>query len=116
MPETVAQALDFGLSPETVARMRDVFSRHAAVRRAWLYGSRAKGNFRPGSDIDLTLEGEKLSHAELLRVETDLDDLDLPYKIDLSLRGQIENPDLLDHIRRVGIVFYERRASSEHAT
>jgi len=73
-----------------------------------LYGSRAKSNYRDGSDIDLTLVGDALSHAQLNRIETQLDDLLLPYTIDLSLFGHIDNANLIDHIRRVGVVFYAR--------
>ena len=73
-----------------------------------LYGSRAKGNYREGSDIDLTLMGDVLSHTQLNRIETQIDDLLLPYAIDLSIFESIDNANLIDHIRRVGVVFYER--------
>lgn len=115
MPEAGTNARPFGLSQEVVARLRGVFARETDVRRVLIYGSRAKGNDRPGSDIDLALEDEGLSHADLLRIETAIDDLNLPYKIDLCLYRQIENPDLLDHIRRVGVVFFERHPPSEQA-
>ncbi|NKQ11782.1 nucleotidyltransferase domain-containing protein [Pseudomonas sp. SST3] len=77
------------------------------VSEAILYGSRAKGNYRPGSDIDLTLKGNELSHQDLLDIELALDDLLLPYKIDLSLHHQIDNPQLIEHIDRVGKLFYK---------
>lgn len=83
-----------------------MFAGFPALESAILYGSRAKGNFGPGSDIDLTLFGDRLSHADLLAVERALDELSLPYKIDLSLFRQIDNTELVDHIRRVGVVFY----------
>lgn len=73
-----------------------------------MYGSRAKGTYRAGSDIDLTLFGEALTYIQLDRIETEIDDLLLPYTVDLSLYTQIENTDLLDHIQRVGQVFYQR--------
>jgi predicted nucleotidyltransferase len=75
-----------------------------------LYRSRAKGSCRPGSDIDLTLKGDELSRQDLLNIELALDDLLLPYKIDLSLHQQIDNQRLIEHIAQVGKVFY--RASS----
>ncbi len=85
-----------------------VFSRYPEIETVIIYGSRAKGNFRPGSDIDLTLEEAGMSLSRRLQLETDLDDLLLPYKIDLSLRREIEDPALLDHIRRFGIPLYCR--------
>ena len=56
----------------------------------------------------LTLVGKDLDMAVLLKIENDLDDLLLPYKIDLSVYHLIENQDLTDHINRVGTVFYEK--------
>lgn len=87
-----------------------MFRRHPEVERAILYGSRAKGNYRAGSDIDLCLIGEKLTLTQRLKIENELDGLLLPYKIDLSLFRALDNPELVDHIRRVGAVFYGARA------
>ena len=107
MTATSPEALErFGLKPHTISAIQRVFARHPRVERAVLYGSRAKGNYRPGSDIDLTLFGESLTYADLCRIETEIDDLLLPYTLDLSLYAQIENADLREHIRRVGLVFY----------
>lgn len=66
------------------------------------------GNYRNGSDIDLVLEGTEINLSLLSRIETELDDLLLPYKIDLAIHHKIENPELLEHIQRVGVCFYER--------
>lgn len=96
-----------GLSKQTIDALCGVFVRHQAVEQVILYGSRAKGTFRPGSDIDLTIKGA-LAFPELLQIESEIDDLLLPYKLDLSLLNQIENPDLLAHIERVGVVFFDK--------
>lgn len=98
-----------GLQPKTIASINNVFHKHPEVEKAILYGSRAKGDFRPGSDIDLTLKGETLNLTILNRIENELDELLLPYKIDLSLYHHIKNPEFLEHIQRVGKVFYEKK-------
>jgi predicted nucleotidyltransferase len=98
----------FGLSESVIDRVRGVLESHLAVESAIIYGSRAKGNFKPGSDIDLTLTGENLTTNDLLKISGELDDLLLPYTIDLSLFHQIENPDLVSHIKRVGRDFFIR--------
>ena len=100
--------MNHGLAGAVVARIHQVLARHPEVERAILYGSRAKGNFKPGSDVDLTLAGDNLNLAILGRIDEELDDLLLPYKFDLSIFGKIAHADLLDHIRRVGIPFYEK--------
>ena len=96
-----------GLSQSVIDQVRAVFAGCPAVERAILYGSRAKGNYRHGSDIDLALEGQGLDDTQVLAMETRLDDLLLPYCIDLSRLAGIQSEALRDHIRRVGRVFYE---------
>lgn len=98
--------MNYGLSLEDIDKIRTVFAGHPEVERAILYGSRAKGTYRPSSDIDLCLQGDELSLSQLWQLENQLDDLLLPYKIDLSIYRQIDNPALLEHINRAGIVFY----------
>ena len=98
--------MQFGLKPDTIARINGVLLAHPEVEQAMLYGSRAKGNYRAGSDIDLFLKGETITLTQLMKIENELDDLLLPYKIDLSLHHALDNPELIDHIRRVGLVFY----------
>jgi predicted nucleotidyltransferase len=100
--------MSFGLSESTIEKIQQLLAQHANVEQAVIYGSRAKGNYRPGSDIDLCLQGATLSTTELSQLMNELDDLLLPYTIDLSLHHQLKEPALLDHIARVGKVFYGR--------
>ena len=90
-----------------------MFQQYPEIERVFIYGSRAKGNYRPGSDIDLTLVGKDISHERLLSIEHQLDDLLLPYLFGLSIFSHIEDPDMIAHINRVGLVFYERSAKSK---
>ena len=98
----------FGLPEEAILEIEAVFSLYPEVEKAILYGSRAMGTFKPGSDIDLTLVGEKLTHNHLLGIMSDLDDLLLPWMIDLSLLAAIDHPGMREHIERVGQTLYER--------
>ena len=66
------------------------------------------GNFKPGSDIDLTLFGASVTSLEVGVIDEELDDLLLPYQIDLSVFHRIENIDLREHIERVGVLFYRK--------
>jgi predicted nucleotidyltransferase len=100
----------FGLQESTLQKIREVLADHAQVEAAILYGSRARGNYKNGSDIDLTLVGDRgLTMRVLYRIMDEMDDLLLPYTIDLSLHGDIEDAGLIAHIQRVGIPFYQRR-------
>jgi len=98
-----------GLTDGTVAHIREVLARFPEVEKAMLYGSRAKGNCKPGSDVDLTLLGAKMTRNILDQIQGELDDGHLPYRFDLSILAHITHADLLDHIRRVGVIFYERK-------
>lgn len=98
----------YGLKESVVKKIQQVLSNHSDVQKAVLYGSRAMGNYKPGSDIDLTLEGAALTLKQLNDIEDKLDDLLLPYELDLSIFRQIDSPDLLEHIKHVGLIFYSR--------
>ncbi len=100
--------MKYGLKEHTIFIINQVFSKHPEIEKILIYGSRAKGNFNPGSDIDLTLQGEKITHSLLNRISLELDDLLLPYIFDLSLYHHIINASLLEHIKDVGLVFYDR--------
>jgi anaerobic selenocysteine-containing dehydrogenase len=67
-----------GLPPEASRRLLQLLAAEAAVRQVWLYGSRAMGRQRHGSDIDLTLVGEDLDGNMLLQLMQAIDDLLLP--------------------------------------
>jgi len=103
--------MNFGLNDRTIEQIQAVFARYPQVEKAILYGSRAKGNYRKGSDIDLTLcGGSDLTMTVLYQIIDEIDDLLLPYIVDLSIYDHIEDPDVLDHIRRVGVLFYSNEA------
>lgn len=101
--------MKYGLQDETIERIQSVFSRYPEITKAVLYGSRAKGNFKNGSDIDLTLVGNELSSKTVSKISIEIDDLMIPYIVDLGILANIKNQDLIDHINRVGVVFYERK-------
>lgn len=98
----------YGLKDTTMEQILIVFKRYRQIEQAILYGSRAKGSFKDGSDIDLALKGGQLDLQVINRISNDLDDLFLPYIFDLSIFNQIQNEDLLKHIERVGLVFYTK--------
>jgi len=101
--------MKFGLENSIIKQINAVFVKHPQIEKVILYGSRAKGNHKKGSDLDLTLAGESLTLSLQHQIEIELDDLFLPYTFDISIFNQISNPDLIDHINRVGVVFYKFR-------
>ena len=107
---------EFGLPDSTLTTIRQILAQVPAVKKAVIYGSRAKGNYKPGSDIDLTLYGEALDLDMLGEIAARLDESPIPYQVDLSIFDRLGHAGLREHIERVGVVFYQRIESDPCAT
>lgn len=97
----------YGLNEETVHKIQMVLMQFKGIESAVLYGSRATGNYHSGSDIDISLKGD-LTFEELLKIEICLDNLLLPYMIDLSLYDKLTDRTLLRHIDQMGKIVYDK--------
>ena len=98
----------FGLPEAVHAKICQVFAGFPKISRVIIYGSRATGNFRPNSDIDLTIASENTAFDEFVKLSESLDNLMLPWKIDLSILAQIDNPALVKDIHNTGKTFYQK--------
>lgn len=103
--------MKYGLSDTTLKEILTVFRKNVRVEEVILFGSRAKGSYRNGSDIDLAVKGEGLDFQQFLKILVALDDLELLYKIDLVNYQTIKSQELLDHIDRIGISLLQTVAS-----
>ncbi len=93
----------FGIEQEIMDRILSVLKAEAKVESIILFGSRAKGTFQNGSDIDLAIKGINLSFDNLQNLRIALDELNLPWEIDLLHYDTITDPAVKEHIDRVGI-------------
>lgn len=100
--------MEFGLEEKIIAKINNVFKKYPQVFEVILYGSRAKGNFKNGSDVDLVLIGNRLDLSLLYKIRNEIDDLLLPYSFDISILNLITNENLLEHINRAGKIFYRK--------
>lgn len=96
----------YGLPVPVIEQLRQVFRSDPRISKVILFGSRAKGNYRNGSDIDLCIEADTLTLFDLLKLSDLIEELYLPWKVDLVLKHTIDNQELLKHIQRVGFEFY----------
>ena len=96
----------YGLEDDELQLMNDTFAKTANLQQVILYGSRAKGNNRPFSDVDITLIGDSLTDDDLADVAFRLSESSLPYFCDVSLFSRLDNPALIDHIKRRGKIIY----------
>lgn len=95
----------FGLSPETLAAITTCLQQYPEIAWVKIYGSRAKGNYERGSDIDLAFSGPTNCAADLLET---LDNLPTPYLFDVTHYDSLKHRGLKEHIDRVGVEIYVR--------
>ncbi len=98
----------FGLNSNTLQQITTILAKFTAIDRVVIYGSRAKGNYKNGSDVDLCLFGESIDLHLVYSIIQALDDLLLPYKFDITVYDKISNNELKEHIDRVGIEVHFR--------
>ena len=99
--------MQYGLSDRTLNTLYAIFNKYSGIKQVILYGSRAKGKYRPGSDIDLSIKtNNSFTRDKFLHINRDFDDSDIPYFVDVSIYDKISNFDLKAHIDRVGKVLY----------
>ena len=103
---------DIGLAPHEIELIQGVFRRFPAISEVALYGSRAKGTYRPESDIDLALIGVD-DDLQAEAVANELDELPLPYRFDVKAYSEIKYGPLREHIVRVGVSLYRRDLSDQ---
>lgn len=100
--------MEFGLNDKTLVLIRSVLSSFPEIDQAIIFGSRAKGTFKNGSDIDLTLIGNNLNQSILFELIDKIDDLMLPYSFDISIFENVSNTEFKAHVNRVGKTFFEK--------
>ena len=98
-----------GLPQQACQLLLDVLQRSTKVEEIWLFGSRAMERYRTGSDLDLCLVGEAITHLDRLQLMHAIDELLLPWQVDLALRHELPD-ELLDHLNRVGRCLWRRGA------
>ncbi|OGV20267.1 MAG: hypothetical protein A3J84_08080 [Ignavibacteria bacterium RIFOXYA2_FULL_37_17] len=93
----------YGITVEALDSIIKTIRRQDKVKKLILFGSRAKNNFRKGSDIDIAIIADELSLSELNQIRVDLSELLLPYKVDVIDYSTISNKDIIEHINKVGV-------------
>ncbi|WP_425636611.1 nucleotidyltransferase family protein [Algoriphagus yeomjeoni] len=99
----------FGLLDSDLEAILSVLSNHAQVESAYIFGSRAKGNYKNGSDVDIAMKGEGIDFDTVSQISYFLnEETNMPYKFDVLNYHTIKEPDLLEHIDRVGVEIYSQ--------
>jgi predicted nucleotidyltransferase len=99
----------FGLSLRDLESIHSILNKYSNIRTVVLFGSRAKGNFKSGSDIDLAIMNSDIPEETLIKIQNDFKESDLPYFVDLVNFQSLQHNELKDHISRVGVLFYQKK-------
>lgn len=93
----------FGLTNSSYEKIKEVINKYKDYTFK-VYGSRARGDFKNNSDIDIAVEG-KVNKAKQIEIMNHFDLLDIPYMIDLVFICELEKEELLESIRRDGVIY-----------
>jgi predicted nucleotidyltransferase len=99
--------MNTGLSDRDLMTINDILKKYPEVLKVNIFGSRAKGNFKKGSDIDLVILNSNVDDRTVSRISSDFDDSTLPYFVDIIDYDHINAPALKDHIDRVSFNIYQ---------
>lgn len=101
--------MTYGLTDQDLDHIREAIAKFLEIHQVLLFGSRAKGNYKPGSDIDLAIQGESVTHATIVQLADVLnEESPLPYFFDVIDYTSIDEPKLTEHINRVGVPIFTR--------
>lgn len=106
MPEVFSES---GLRAEDIHAMVEAARALPAVHQLILFGSRAKGNYKSGSDVDLAIKGKAIQYETAVQLAGFLNEESLmPYFFDVVNYHSISEPKLIEHIDRMGVVLFDR--------
>jgi type I restriction enzyme S subunit len=100
--------MKFGVEDHIIEEITRVLQEYPKVDKAYIFGSRAMGNYRLDSDIDIAIKGYDLTVEEVLKMSTAIDKAKIGYEVDLVDYNSIKEEELKKHVDRVGIEFYSR--------
>lgn len=101
--------MNYGLKQRDLDYLIKALEQFPEIEIAIIFGSRAKGNYKPASDLDIVVKGERIADNTILKLLDLLEEeLPLPYFIDLLHYEKINNKELKEHIDRMGKVFYSK--------
>lgn len=98
----------FGLSDKTIKVITDLFKKYTQINKVIIFGSRARGNFKNSSDIDMAICGENIDFKFIRHISAELDELPTPYSFDVLNYSDVENNEIKTNIDKDGVIFYQK--------
>lgn len=99
-----------GLRKEDIENIISILKKEDGIESAYLFGSRAKGDYKNGSDVDIALKGMQLDHNIINHISYLLnEETPMPYRFDVINYDKIKNTELISHIDRKGQLIFSRK-------
>jgi predicted nucleotidyltransferase len=98
----------FGINELSINILKNIFSKYENIKEVNLYGSRAKGNYHDRSDVDLVICNSNIDRQLLGNLILEINNSNFPYMVDIQVFENLKNEKLIEHINRVGKVFYKK--------
>ncbi len=99
----------FGLTKRDIDCLFTILNKYPAIEQVHMFGSRAKGNFKSGSDIDIALMNTGITDEMIRLLKADFEESSLPYMVDIINYPLLKNQLLKEHVDRVGVPFYTKQ-------
>jgi len=100
----------YGLNDRDIQTLFGILNKYDEVKKVYLYGSRAKGTHKLGSDIDLAIMNEGVSEKIIRTIKSEIEESSLPYFVDITNFTTLNHKELAEHIQRVGVSFYTNKS------
>lgn len=99
----------FGLLERDILYIHKALQKFDDIEKAIIFGSRAMGNYKKGSDIDIAIIGKEVNSKTIFRLDDYLNEVyPLPYFFDIIQYNSIKNEKLIEHINNDGKIIYTR--------
>ena len=103
----------FGLSERTYTLILEALEAVPEIEEVRVFGSRATGRFKRGSDLDLALWGRALNPKIVDHIRVVLNqELPIPYRCDVVAYDNLENEALRSRIKEEGKLFFKRETGA----
>jgi len=107
------QTKKFGIEEEILDKIVEIFKKYKQVKKACIFGSRARGDYKRGSDVDICIWLEDDVENPIYKIEDELEEVDTILLFDIVVFSSITKESLKDSIIKEGVVIYEREDSRE---
>lgn len=99
----------YGLLKRDINYLSESVKKFPEIEKAVIFGSRAMGNYKKGSDIDMAIFGRKVNFDITSRLSGLLnEELPIPYYTDVINFNTFESEELKQHILKKGKVLYKK--------